>query len=133
MTRPIPLSQRLYRRIWLGDGCWEREGYHTRDGYSTIKEGGQTLLAHRVSYELFFGPIPEGTEIDHLCRNPGCVRPDHLEAVPHVVNVRRGLIGINQTAHNRIKTHCPKGHPYDETNTYISPRGHRRCRACRRK
>ena len=107
--------------------CFEWASCKSKDGYGQFWRDGKSVKSHRVSYELFVGPIPEGFDIDHLCRNHACVRPDHLEAVPRVLNVRRGQGDGSQT-------HCPAGHPYDEENTYYwkSPRGytHRYCRAC---
>jgi HNH endonuclease len=98
-------------------GCWLWVGYTKRDGY------GQYLgrPAHRVAYELVVGPIPPGLQIDHLCNNAPCVRPEHLEAVTPQENNRRRDNG---------GTHCKSGHPYDEANTYIRPNGCRDCRAC---
>ena len=88
---------------------------------------GTAKKAHRVSWELLVGPIPEGLELDHLCRNHGCVNPDHLEPVTHAVNVRRGRGGTSWAQ----KKHCPQGHPYDDANTYLY-RGRRSCRECSR-
>lgn len=83
--------------------------------------------AHRGSYQLFKGPIPDGLEIDHLCRVQLCVNPAHLEAVTQ----RENLIRSDNFAGKESRvTHCPKGHPYDEANT-IRRRGQRECRACR--
>jgi hypothetical protein len=81
-------------------------------------------LAHRVAYEHWCAPIGSGREIDHLCRNRACVNPNHLEAVSHRENVRRGLRGA-------LTTHCAQGHEYTPENT-ARYRGHRACRACNR-
>jgi hypothetical protein len=71
--------------------CWVWTGYLNEDGYGVIGlASGKTDLAHRVSYEVFADPIPEGLEIDHLCRNRACCRWDHLEPVTHEINVKRG-------------------------------------------
>jgi hypothetical protein len=87
-----------------------------------------------VLYELLVGPIPQGFDIDHLCRNRGCVRPDHLEPATRSENLRRGDLHPPAAALQAAKTHCPRGHPYDEINTYWNTnggRGHSRvCRAC---
>lgn len=81
-----------------------------------------------MSHELHKGPIPEGLVIDHLCRNRGCVNPDHLEAVTQRENILRGE-GL--AAANARKTHCPKGHPYSGENLYVVPSsGRRQCRIC---
>ncbi len=85
--------------------------------------------AHRVAYELSVADIPDGLELDHLCRVRHCVNPSHLEPVtPHENWARGQAISIL----NAQKTHCPQGHAYDEANTYISGRGIRGCRACNR-
>jgi hypothetical protein len=106
---------------WSG-AIWKGTGY----GY--FRDGGTTRLAHRAAYESVKGLIPEGLVIDHLCRIPACVNPDHLEAVTVRENILRG-VGI--TAQNVKKTSCPQGHPYDRENTYV--RGRRRtCRTCHR-
>jgi len=82
--------------------------------------------AHRYSYEISVGPIPEGLDLDHLCRIPACVNPTHLEPVTSAENTRRG------TRHN-LHPYCRYGHPYDEANTYIVPStGARQCRECNR-
>jgi hypothetical protein len=80
-------------------------------------------------WEHLVGPVPDGLELDHLCRNPGCVNPDHLEPVTHKENMLRGF---NPSATNARKTHCHKGHFFDAENTYIATTGARRCRTCLR-
>lgn len=73
--------------------------------------------------------IPNGLELDHLCRNRACVNPYHLDPVSHAENMRRGVAGLKQ----REKTHCPVGHEYTAENTYIHPQnGSRNCKACQR-
>lgn len=109
--------------------CWEWVGARSmKEGYGGISVNGRTRIAHRVAYELFVGPIPEGMQIDHLCRNRGCVNPSHLEPVTIRTNLTRSpLTLLSQAAQ---KTHCPRGHPYDEANTYLDKNGHRYCRIC---
>ena len=127
------LLDRLATKFTVGDGCWEWTASKPR-GYGQLMVDGRMRRAHRVVYETFVGPIPEGLVLDHLCCNPSCVRPDHLEPVTQVENVSRGRAGM----HNALKTHCPQGHPYDEKNTYLQPgtagrfRDGRQCRTCRR-
>ncbi len=79
-------------------------------------------------YEWFTGPIPAGMEIDHLCRNRACAAPAHLEAVTHHENLLRDE---TLTAANAAKTHCKRGHLFDEANTMVY-RGSRFCLTCRR-
>lgn len=96
-------------------------------GYGHISEGGRRgriLLAHRVAWEIENGPIPEGLQVDHLCRNRKCVNPAHLEIVTQRENGRRGLKG-------ELRTHCKHGHEYTAKSTYVNKYGHRNCRICR--
>ena len=108
------------------DGCLEWTGAKQSGGYGHMRVDGRNLRAHRISYELNVGPIGPGLVVDHLCRNPACVRPDHLEAVTQKVNVHRGVGGPGEKAR---KTHCHVGHPLSGDNVRIDSYG-RHCRAC---
>jgi hypothetical protein len=114
-------------------GCWEWLGARDTRGYGNIRVARGVRKVHRVLYELLRGPLRDGYDCDHLCRVPWCVRPDHLEAVPHLVNVRRGDAMWKPGARQRAKRRCPFGHPYSRRNTYIQPStGGRACRTCAR-
>lgn len=121
-----------HARFWAfvdrsGD-CWIWTGSLTHNGYGRFWYRGKQRRAHRVIYELEVGPIPDGHQVDHLCGNPRCVRPTHLEAVTPRENVLRGDTIV---AANIAKTHCPQGHPYSGNNLVRLQRGWRGCRACR--
>jgi hypothetical protein len=109
--------------------CWIWLRGKLKEGYGQFWNGEKTVMAHRFAYELLVGPIPEGLEPDHLCRNPSCVNPAHLEPVTPLENRRRGM---NPYAMKRRQTHCINGHPFDAENTAYRPDGCRRCRACAR-
>lgn len=110
--------------------CQPYDGHIDRAGYGRQRRGGKLDGAHRFAYIDAHGPIPDGFVIDHLCGNPPCVNPEHLEAVTQRQNLLRGN---TIAAANAQKTHCPQGHPYDEANTSVSKSdGSRKCRACAR-
>lgn len=108
--------------------CWIWTGT-VSNGYGVISRNNRPEKAHILSYTWEYGEIPDGWERDHLCHVTVCIRPDHLEAVPPRINKIRGngFSGINAR-----KTQCPKGHPYDDSNTYVDPKGSRICRECAR-
>lgn len=113
-------------------GCWLWNGGTTR-GYGRYWDKGGTPGAHRVVYELLVGPIPKGLHLDHKCRMPSCVNPDHLRPVTPRENAHApGSLCLQKT--NAAKTHCPHGHPYDAKNTMSQKAGKngigRRCRTC---
>lgn len=108
--------------IWMGA---RRSGTHP---YGKFQRNDRTVEAHRWAYENLVGPIPHALTLDHLCRNPPCVNPDHLEPVTRAENTRRGISG----ARNRVKTHCSEGHPFSAENTRIH-KGSRKCRECGRR
>lgn len=129
---PPTIEQRFHSFIDVqaDTDCWTWTG--AAELYGKFKMNGQTRRAHRVSYELHIGPIPDGLEIDHTCGNTLCVNPDHLEATTKPENIHRSN---GAGAHNGRKTHCPRGHEYTPENTYRwpgAPGSSRQCRACKR-
>lgn len=108
--------------------CWLWTASLDGKGYGKIGVKGKLLQAHRLSYEMVLGAIPDGLVLDHLCRIRHCVNPGHLEPVTQRVNLLRGQ---TLTAKEVQVTHCPQDHPYDEANTYQYG-NNRKCRACRR-
>lgn len=109
-------------------GCWNWNGVTPR-GYGYIMRDGVRHQAHRYMYERAVGPVPEGLQLDHLCRNRSCVNPAHLEPVTCRENLMRG---DTLAAQNAAKTHCAHGHPLSGENLYIEPKGSRVCRTCSR-
>ncbi len=107
--------------------CWEWTASRNKAGYGAFGCNGKTVRAHRFAYEDSIGSVPAGLELDHLCRNRGCVNPWHLEPVSHRENMMRGDTG----KHLSDRTHCPSGHEYNESNTRIY-RSMRYCRECLR-
>lgn len=129
---PPEVEERLMSKVaWNGDEdeCWTWQGAQMSGGYGIIQIAGAAKLTHRVSHEVFKGPIPEGLHIDHLCRTRLCINPAHLEAVTNVENIMRGE---GFFAKNARVTHCPKGHPYAGENLLLTPEGYRLCRQCKR-
>lgn len=109
-------------------GCLLWTGTVNGNGYGQAYDGARTVLVHRLMHEWFIGPIPDGYQVDHLCRVRHCASPAHLEAVTPAENKRRSV------AAQPIRTKCRHGHPYNAANTYWPPPrpGNRRgCRACR--
>lgn len=141
--QPKPVEERFWAKVnkngampaqGIAPGaCWEWTGAITSWGYGQFRPDYPDYkvcsVVHRYSYELHVGPIPNGFQVDHLCRNRKCVNPSHLEAVTQLENIRRGF---SQATINRLRTHCPKRHPYSAANTYIAPKGGRYCRECAR-
>lgn len=125
------LLDRLADKFLVGDGCWPWVAARTSRGYGSVRVGDRTQQAHRVLYELLVGPIPEGLQLDHLCRNRSCVRPDHLEPVTCGENIRRGTSGEATRAAFAARTHCAAGHPLTEENTYATGHAGGGCRTCK--
>ncbi len=126
------LEQRLWARVQKTDNCWLWLGRTNRGGYGVIDIAtGRSCLAHRVAYELVRGAIDPGFALHHTCLMPNCVNPDHLEPIVPEVHTRTNpnniLIAKAQA------TQCIAGHVFDEANTYITRRGRRHCRICKRR
>ncbi|MFY1862077.1 HNH endonuclease signature motif containing protein [Achromobacter xylosoxidans] len=125
-----PLQRRIDEKIVkASDGCWNWTGTKQKTGHGRIKVDKRNRCAHRVVFELLRGSIPDGLVLDHLCRNPSCVNPEHLEPVTQRENLLRGKTII---AANAAKTHCPHGHPYAGDNLKINVNGQRVCVTCSR-
>ena len=124
------LTSYFWARVERGESCWLWTGSRNQLGYGTMRVEPKRIAAHRFAYELLVGPIPEGLELDHLCRVPGCVNPDHLEPVTHRENLLRGVSPSGRYAR---RTHCKHGHKFTPENTYPSPTIRRRCcKTCKR-
>lgn len=127
--RMIP-ERRILRLLDMteitNDGCWLWRGCKTPGGYGHSSLNGKATVAHRVAYQLIVGPIPEGMDLDHLCRNRACVNPAHLDPVTRRQNLVRGVKARG----------CVNGHQYSKSGwSFVkraSGRIERRCKICHR-
>ena len=124
------LDKRFWEKVDRGaaNGCWNWTASLKSRGYGRFYLNGKYHLAHRISYETLCGDVPDGLQLDHLCRNRSCVNPTHLEPVTCRENLLRG---DTFNAKNASKTICPLGHAY--SGVYVDKRGHtlRTCKKCR--
>jgi hypothetical protein len=140
------LSERFWARVDRSDpdGCWPWTGSTTK-GYGNVRIEGAMHRVHRLAWVLTYGAIHESREIDHRCHDSSCrlgdhcphrrcCNPAHLKSVTHIENMaaERSSLGSISGARQRAKLTCPRGHIYDEANTYTNSQGYRRCRACDR-
>lgn len=148
-TVPIaPLTETQTINFWAKVDptgfCWNWMAGVCEWGYGqfNVNRTGKKLQAHRISYTTLVGPIPEGLELDHLCRNTSCVNPDHLEPVTRGENQRRipalirpghkhGWLPSWVTSGKNITGYCKHGHEYTEANTYTYKDGRTDCRTCK--
>jgi HNH endonuclease len=119
MLRTRDPVRRFEERIIKDEnGCWIWQGKVSPWGRAVFKVNAQTVYVHKWAYEYYRGPVPDGLVLDHLCKTPICVNPDHMEAVTVLENNRRA------------RTHCFRGHPFDDKNTILKKDGKRLCRIC---
>lgn len=103
-------TARFWAKVVKTESCWIWTGSHQVGGYGNFQPiKGRGIGAHRYAYQITVGPIPNGLQLDHLCRNRLCVNPAHLEPVTARENTLRGN---TMPALNAAKTHCPNGHEY---------------------
>jgi HNH endonuclease len=131
----LPLDVRLENGIAKStpDACWEWQRQRNWGGYGRLTLPNQRkILAHRLAWELEFGPIPDGLWVLHRCDNPPCCNPAHLFLGTTLDNTRdMDAKGRRRTRSIKAEwTHCPRGHEFTKENTIITKDGRRRCREC---
>lgn len=121
-------EERFWQHVQKTETCWIWLATTDRQGYGQFHpEPGMNRIAHKWLYQRMVGPIPEGMQLDHLCRNTSCVNPAHLEVVTARENTMRGN---SRSAINARKTECNRGHPFTPKNTRRDRYGQRNCRKC---
>ncbi len=123
------LPERMLQKISPepNSGCWLWEGAWTTAGYGSMTLNYKRYYPHIYCYELANGPVPDGLELDHLCRMRCCCNPEHVEPVIHAENLRRGMSPLNARGK---RTHCKRGHEFSDTNTKWYTHGKNTSRIC---
>lgn len=125
-------TTRFWKKVDKTSTCWNWTGARTSGGYGNfsivaVRKNQDWIVAHRYAYQQLIGPVPDGMDLDHLCRNRRCVNPAHLEAVSRRENLLRG----NTLIAKQIKqTECKRGHSLSGKNLQITSQGKRNCRTC---
>lgn len=125
------------------EGCFIWTAGRFKTGYGAFWYRGKQLYAHRFAWQCMIGAIPPKMVLDHYRMNPGprqapcskaCVNTEHLEIVTHAENSRRGKGGAAAAKRQLAKTHCGTcALPYAGVNLYVTTKGYRACRSCKRK
>lgn len=127
-----PLAVRLFAKVRVAEnGCWLFEPAVKVAWYGKVKTDWGAANVHVIVWNWLRGPVPDGLELDHLCRNKACCNPDHLEAVSHKENCRRGRGPEVARSRRFTQTHCKRGHEFNLVNT-IYKKKQRVCRICKR-
>lgn len=126
-TRYCSLACRFIHKIVVTDACWIWDAATAQDRYGSFVADRKRAPAHRVAYELWVGPIPEGLHLDHLCRVHACVNPAHLEPVTPRENALRGE---SPSVQLRRAGMCKAGHEMNDQTRYVNRQGKSKCRPC---
>lgn len=134
--KPISVIERIFRKTVYDYGCWLYTGAKNNRGYGVVSTGSLPLgtnsvsLVHRIVFEDAHGGLVDALELDHLCRNPPCCNPIHLEEVTHSENMSRSSTVAASHRRAALQTHCKRGHELAGSNLGLNSAGGRYCRYC---
>lgn len=131
-TQVEELSAKWVNRFWAkvsrGKGCWEWLGAHRPEGYGRVRRGSATPPCTHIVWEMVYG-CPPTDDVLHTCDNPPCIRPSYLFVGSPSLNAYDSVWKGRHP--NANKTHCLRGHEFNQQNTYVTNKGTRHCRTCR--